>query len=72
MKPQKIKQLGIPYMGAKRKLAPKLIECMLNENPKAKYFFDLFGGGGSMSLYASTLSNFKRVHYNEFLLRLAL
>jgi len=41
-----ISGLGIPYMGSKRKLAPKIVDFILAENPQAKYVFDLFGGGG--------------------------
>jgi site-specific DNA-adenine methylase len=44
--------LGIPYMGSKRKIAKPLIDYMLNSNPNAKYFYDLFGGGGDMSFEA--------------------
>ena len=28
--------LGIPYMGSKRKLAPKILTHVIKENPKAK------------------------------------
>ena len=33
--------LGLPYMGSKRKLAPKILTYILKNNPKAKYFYDL-------------------------------
>lgn len=58
--------LGIPYMGSKRKIAKPLIDYMLNSNPNAKYFYDLFGGGGAMSFEALQRKRFKKVYYNEF------
>ena len=57
--------LGIPYMGSKRKIAKPLMDYMLNSNPNAKYFYDLFGGGGAMSFEALKKKRFKTVHYNE-------
>ena len=59
------KGLGIPYMGSKRKLAPKIINYILKENPNAKYFYDLFGGGGAVSFEAVQRPQFKKVFYNE-------
>lgn len=56
---------GIPYMGSKRKIAPDLILHMANENPNAKHFYDLFGGGGAMSFAALQSGFFESVHYNE-------
>lgn len=56
-------QLRIPYMGSKRKIAEQLMQKMLEIKPKAKYFYDLFGGGGAMSFYA--LQCGLKVHYNE-------
>ena len=58
--------LGIPYMGSKRKIAKPLIDYMLSSNPNAKYFYDLFGGGGAMSFEALQRKRFKKVFYNEF------
>ena len=54
---------GIPYMGSKAKIAPSL--CMML--PKATHFYDLFGGGFSMThcmleRFPHKYSNF---HYNE-------
>jgi len=59
-----IKGLGIPYMGSKRKLAPKIVDKILEDNPKCKYFYDLFGGGGAISFEAS--QRIDNVYYNEF------
>ena len=58
--------LGIAYMGSKRKLAPKILTHIIRENPKAKYFYDLFGGGGSISFMALQVKQFSKVHYNEY------
>jgi site-specific DNA-adenine methylase len=33
-------------MGSKNKIAHELISEMKKHKPKAKYFIDLFGGGG--------------------------
>jgi site-specific DNA-adenine methylase len=56
-------QLRIPYMGSKRKIAKELMQKMIEVKPKAKYFYDLFSGGGAMSFYA--LQCGLKVHYNE-------
>lgn len=56
-------RFGIPYQGSKRTIACDLLGVMLQKKPKAKYFFDLFGGGGAMSLCAS--DNGLITHYNE-------
>ena len=58
-----VEQLRIPYMGSKNKIATQLMRKMLDEKPKAKYFIDLFGGGGSMSFTAVQMG--LKVHYNE-------
>ena len=42
--------LGIPYMGSKRKIAKELMDYMLANTPNATAFYDLFGGGGAISL----------------------
>lgn len=57
--------LGIPYMGSKRKLAPKIADFILAENPNAKYIFDLFGGGGAMSFEFLQRPQIERVVYND-------
>ncbi len=61
--PENIKNLRIPYMGSKNKIAIDLLREMLKVKPKAKYFYDLFGGGGSMSFTASQIG--LKTHYNE-------
>ena len=58
-----VKNLRIPYMGSKNKIALRLFEKMLEIKPNAKYFFDIFAGGGAMSFTALQLG--LKVHYNE-------
>jgi site-specific DNA-adenine methylase len=58
-----VESLRIPYMGSKRKIAKELFEKMIEMKPKAKYFFDLCGGGASMSFFALQIG--LKVHYNE-------
>lgn len=57
------KGYGIPYKGSKRGIALQLFNKMLEYKPNAKYFYDLFGGGGAMSAIA--LQAGLKVHYNE-------
>jgi len=54
---------GIPYMGSKSKICASLA---LNF-PKADHFYDLFGGGFSMSHYMlkNKSARYKQFHYNE-------
>ncbi len=52
-------------MGSKRKLAKLIVDRILKDNPKAEYFYDLFGGGGAISLYALQQEQLKGVLYNE-------
>ena len=56
-------KLGIPYMGSKRKLAHKIINKILLDNPNTKYFYDLFGGG---VLYH--LKHYKEMKYKMFII----
>lgn len=58
-------KLGLPYMGGKRKLAKPIIDEILQANPKTKYFYDLFGGGGAISFEALKRKKIKKVVYNE-------
>ena len=59
-------KLGIPYMGSKRKLASQIVNCILENNPRTKYVYDLFGGGGAMSFEFLQRPSIKKVVYNEF------
>lgn len=56
---------GIPYMGSKQKLVDKIVPFILNRHPETTHFYDLFGGGGSVALYAVRKYPFLNVHYNE-------
>ena len=60
-----IENLGLPYMGSKRKLAPEIIRHILSKNPECKYFYDLFGGGGAISFIALQYPQINQVFYNE-------
>lgn len=54
---------GIPYTGNKQAIAEDLMHVMLKYKPNAKYFYDLFGGGGAMSFCAMRYG--LKVFYNE-------
>lgn len=56
---------GIPYMGSKQKLVDKIVPFVLDRHPETTHFYDLFGGGGSVSLYAVRKYPKLQVHYNE-------
>lgn len=56
---------GIPYMGSKQKLVDKIIPFILKRHPGATAFYDLFGGGGSASLYTLLKYPTLDVVYNE-------
>lgn len=56
--------LGIPYMGSKRKLAKDIVHLIFKRHPEMTDFYDLFGGGGSISFTAVKDSKIN-VHYNE-------
>jgi site-specific DNA-adenine methylase len=58
-----IKILRIPYMGSKNSIAIMLLKRMLDLKPQAKYFVDLFGGGGAMAFTAHQIG--LQVIYNE-------
>lgn len=52
---------GMPYVGSKNKIA----EWIINQLPKAKHFYDVFGGGGAISHCAVLSRKYEVVHYNE-------
>lgn len=52
---------GIPYMGSKGNIAEKIISFL----PIAENFYDLFGGGFSISHCAMISKKWNQVHYNE-------
>jgi site-specific DNA-adenine methylase len=57
--------LGLPYQGSKRKLAKKIVDYIIEHNPNATVFYDLFGGGGAITFEALKRKQFKKVVYNE-------
>ena len=56
---------GIPYMGSKQKLVDKIVPFILKRHPGVDSFYDLFGGGGSVSLYVVRKYPALDVVYNE-------
>ena len=54
---------GIPYKGSKRKISHLILQEIRKNAPHAKYFLDIFGGGGAMALNAHY--NGYKTHYNE-------
>ena len=54
---------GIPYMGSKQAIVASIVSAL----PKAENFYDLFGGGFSVSHYVlrERKDKYKHVHYNE-------
>ncbi len=58
-------RLGLPYMGSKRKIAGLILGKIMVDNPKTKYFYDLFGGCGAVSLRALQYPQIEKVVYNE-------
>jgi site-specific DNA-adenine methylase len=58
-----LKKYGIPYMGSKGSILKELCK----QFPKAENFYDLFGGGFSVSHFIAEnrSKSFKHVHYNE-------
>ena len=58
-------KLGIPYMGSKRKLSKEIVDTILYNHPKTKYVYDLFGGGGAISLDFLQRKQIEQVTYND-------
>lgn len=56
--------LGISYMGSKRKLSSEILKLIVSRHSAISDFYDLFGGGGSISFTAIRDYRFN-VHYNE-------
>ena len=61
--PTKVYPYRLPYMGSKQNIAYSIMMTIIQEKPKAKYFFDIFGGGASMSLMAKQFG--LKVYYSE-------
>lgn len=54
--------MGIPYMWSKRKIAKEIVEHIKKENPKAKYFYDIFWGWWSIA-FEAIRQGFSKVYY---------
>jgi hypothetical protein len=52
---------GIPYMGSK----DGIIASLAMNFPRAEHFYDLFGGGFSVTHYMLLQNRYKSYHYNE-------
>ena len=63
-KVRKGKPVGLPYVGSKKKVSKKIAQIIAQNFGTDKPFYDLFGGGGAVSL-EMTLNGFEDVHYNE-------
>ena len=59
------KNLGLPYMGSKSKIAEKLLSEIIKRNPEAEIFIDLFAGGCAMTHTALINGAFKKVYAND-------
>lgn len=60
---RKGKPVGLPFVGSKKKVSKKTIEIIKENFGTDKKVYDLFGGGGSISL--ECLIQGVQVHYNE-------
>ena len=61
---RKGKPIGLPYVGSKKKISKKIAQIIAQNFGNDKPFYDLFGGGGAVSL-EMMLNGFENVHYND-------
>lgn len=61
MKQKDFWKKGLPYVGNKSQKAQQIIDVL----PQGKRLIDVFGGGGSISLHASSSGWWKHVVYND-------
>lgn len=61
---RKGKPVGLPYVGSKKKISKKIAQIIAQNFGTDKPVYDLFGGGGAVSLELM-LNGFEYVHYNE-------
>lgn len=61
---RKGKPVGLPYVGSKKKVSKKIAQIIAQNFGTDKPVYDLFGGGGAVSLEMK-LNGFEDVHYNE-------
>ena len=59
------KNLGLPYLGSKSKIAEKLLSEIIKAKPEAEIFIDLLAGGCAMSHAAMISGTFKKVYAND-------
>ena len=59
------KNLGLPYMGSKSKIAEKILSEIIKAKPEAEIFIDLFAGGCAISHSAILSGSFKKVIAND-------
>lgn len=52
---------GLPYMGSKNSIAPKIISML----PKAKNFYDLFCGGCAITECAILSKKYENIYFND-------
>lgn len=55
----------MPYMGGKRKLSKQIVDHILESHPNTTYVYDLFGGGGAISLEFAQRQQIETVFYND-------
>lgn len=60
---QKPLNLSIPYIGHKNMICPQILQVIAKYQPNARFGFDLFGGGGSVSL--AMVASGLTTNYNE-------
>lgn len=61
---RKGKAVGLPYVGSKKKISKKIAQIIAQNFGTYKPVYDLFGGGGAVSLELM-MNGFEDVHYNE-------
>lgn len=61
---RKGRPVGLPYVGSKKKISKKIAQIIAQNFGTDKPVYDLFGGGGAVSLELM-LNSFEDVHYNE-------
>jgi 16S rRNA G966 N2-methylase RsmD len=64
-KPRKLKSFMPSYFGGKQRIAKEIVEYIHSQYPERKIFVDVFGGGGSVALYAAQSGYYDIVIYNE-------
>ena len=63
-KVRKGKPIGLPYVGSKKKISKKIVEIIKENFGSEKTIYDLFGGGGAVSIECAL--NGIDVVYNDY------